>query len=84
VRDVIYSGAQGKLTIFEQDGLINCIRESFEFETYEQLANCSSSRCAPNEYSSMNLVLTRFFIILMAFLSRIFCQNGNPEVTRKH
>ncbi|KAH8272175.1 hypothetical protein KR018_005668 [Drosophila ironensis] len=36
VRDIIYSIAQGKLTIFKQDGLIDCIRESFEFETYEQ------------------------------------------------
>jgi len=36
VRDVIYSVAQGKLTIFKQDGLIDCIRESLEFETYKQ------------------------------------------------
>ncbi|XP_043064776.1 integrator complex subunit 3 homolog isoform X2 [Drosophila ficusphila] len=36
VRDIIYSVAQGKLTIFKQDGLIDCIRESLEFETYEQ------------------------------------------------
>ncbi|KAH8375711.1 hypothetical protein KR009_006738 [Drosophila setifemur] len=37
VRDILYSVAQGKLTIFKQDGLVECIRESFEFETYEQL-----------------------------------------------
>ncbi|EDV59943.1 integrator complex subunit 3 homolog [Drosophila erecta] len=36
VRDILYSVAQGKLTIFKQDGLIDCIRESLEFETYEQ------------------------------------------------
>uniref|UniRef100_A0A6P4EMV3 SOSS complex subunit A homolog n=1 Tax=Drosophila rhopaloa TaxID=1041015 RepID=A0A6P4EMV3_DRORH len=36
LRDIIYSVAQGKLTIFKQDGLIDCIRESLEFETYEQ------------------------------------------------
>ncbi|KAH8240296.1 hypothetical protein KR038_007545 [Drosophila bunnanda] len=36
VRDIIYSVAQGKLTIFKQDGLIDCIRESLDFETYEQ------------------------------------------------
>ncbi|XP_034667425.1 integrator complex subunit 3 homolog [Drosophila subobscura] len=36
VRDIIYSVAQGKLTIFKQDGLIDCIRESLDYETYEQ------------------------------------------------
>ncbi|XP_043069639.1 integrator complex subunit 3 homolog [Drosophila bipectinata] len=36
LRDIIYSVAQGKLTLFKHDGLIDCIRESFEFETYEQ------------------------------------------------
>ncbi|XP_041673987.1 integrator complex subunit 3 homolog isoform X3 [Drosophila eugracilis] len=36
VRDLIYSVAQGKLTIFKQDGLDDCIRESLDFETYEQ------------------------------------------------
>lgn len=36
VRDILYSIAQGKLTIFKQDGLIDCIRQSLEFETYEQ------------------------------------------------
>lgn len=36
VRDIMYSIAQGKLTIFKQDGLIDCIRDSLEYETYEQ------------------------------------------------
>ncbi|XP_030386762.1 integrator complex subunit 3 homolog isoform X2 [Scaptodrosophila lebanonensis] len=36
VRDIMYSVAQGKLTLFKQDGLIDCIRESLEYETYEQ------------------------------------------------
>ncbi|KRG03806.1 integrator complex subunit 3 homolog isoform X1 [Drosophila mojavensis] len=36
VRDIMYSIAQGKMTIFKQDGLIECIRESLEYETYEQ------------------------------------------------
>ncbi|KAM8714880.1 hypothetical protein ACLKA7_002001 [Drosophila subpalustris] len=36
VRDIMYSIAQGKLTIFKQDGLIDCIRDSLDYETYEQ------------------------------------------------
>lgn len=36
VRDIMYSVAQGKLTIFKHDGLIDCIRDSLEYETYEQ------------------------------------------------
>ncbi|KAH8241921.1 hypothetical protein KR032_009233 [Drosophila birchii] len=36
VRDIIYSVAQGKLTIFKEEGIIDCIRESLDFETYEQ------------------------------------------------
>ncbi|XP_068139940.1 integrator complex subunit 3 homolog isoform X1 [Drosophila tropicalis] len=36
VRDIIYSVAQGKLTIFKHDCIIECIRQSLDYETYEQ------------------------------------------------
>lgn len=36
-RDIIYSVTQGKLTIFKTDGVIDCIRESLDYETIEQL-----------------------------------------------
>lgn len=36
-RDIIYSVTQGKLTIFKTDGVLECIRESLNYETFEQL-----------------------------------------------
>lgn len=36
-RDIIYSITQGKLTIFKTDGVIDCIRDSLKYETFEQL-----------------------------------------------
>lgn len=38
LRDLIYYVAQGKLTLFKQDGLIECLRESLIYETFEQLS----------------------------------------------
>lgn len=37
LRDLIYSVTQGKLTIFKNDGVIDCVRESFNYETFEQI-----------------------------------------------
>ncbi|KAI8118725.1 hypothetical protein FF38_07295 [Lucilia cuprina] len=37
LRDLMYYVAQGKLTLFKQEGLIECIRDSLVYETYEQL-----------------------------------------------
>lgn len=36
-RDIIYSITQGKLTIFKNDGVLECVRESLNYETFEQL-----------------------------------------------
>lgn len=36
LRDLIYSIMQGKLVIFKNDGIIDCIRTSLEYETFEQ------------------------------------------------
>lgn len=36
LRDLIYSVTQGKLTIFKNDGVLNCVRESLTYETFEQ------------------------------------------------
>uniref|UniRef100_A0A1I8MQF3 SOSS complex subunit A homolog n=1 Tax=Musca domestica TaxID=7370 RepID=A0A1I8MQF3_MUSDO len=37
LRDLMYYVAQGKLTLFKADGLIECIRDSLVYETFEQL-----------------------------------------------
>ncbi|ALC39164.1 IntS3 [Drosophila busckii] len=37
LRDIMYSVAQGKLTMLKHDGLIECIRDSLEYETFEQV-----------------------------------------------
>ncbi|XP_037957894.1 integrator complex subunit 3 homolog isoform X2 [Teleopsis dalmanni] len=37
LRDLMYYIAQGKLTLFKQEGLIDCIRDSLSYETFEQV-----------------------------------------------
>ncbi|XP_055295338.1 integrator complex subunit 3 homolog [Sitodiplosis mosellana] len=36
-RDIIYSITQGKLTMFKNDGILECVRESLSYETFEQV-----------------------------------------------
>ena len=38
LRDIIYSVTQGKLVLFKNEGIIDVIRESLEYETFEQFA----------------------------------------------
>lgn len=37
LRDIIYNVTQGKLTIFKSDGVIECVRKSLTYETFEQI-----------------------------------------------
>lgn len=36
LRDLIYSVTQGKLTLFQNDGVLQCVRDSLDYETFEQ------------------------------------------------
>lgn len=36
LRDLIYSVTQGKLTLFKNDGVLRCVRDSLAYETFEQ------------------------------------------------
>lgn len=36
LRDIIYSVTQGKLTLFKNEGVLDCVRESLNYETFEQ------------------------------------------------
>lgn len=37
LRDIIYSVTQGKLTMFKNDGVLDCVRDSLKYETIEQI-----------------------------------------------
>uniref|UniRef100_A0A182JGF9 SOSS complex subunit A homolog n=1 Tax=Anopheles atroparvus TaxID=41427 RepID=A0A182JGF9_ANOAO len=37
LRDIIYSITQGKLIIFDEDGIVDILRKSLEYETFEQV-----------------------------------------------
>lgn len=37
LRDIIYNVTQGKLIIFKNDGVLDCVRESLSYETFEQI-----------------------------------------------
>lgn len=36
LKDLIYSVTQGKLTLFKNEGVLECVRESLTYETFEQ------------------------------------------------
>lgn len=36
LKDLIYSVTQGKLTLFKNEGVLECVRESLNYETFEQ------------------------------------------------
>lgn len=36
LRDLIYNVTQGKLVMFKNDGILDCIRDSLQYETFEQ------------------------------------------------
>lgn len=36
LKDLIYSVTQGKLTLFKNEGVLDCVRESLNYETFEQ------------------------------------------------
>lgn len=36
LRDLIYSVTQGKLILFKNDGVLKCVRDSLDYETFEQ------------------------------------------------
>lgn len=36
LRDLIYNVTQGKLVLFKNDGVLKCVRESLNYETFEQ------------------------------------------------
>lgn len=37
LRDIIYNVTQGKLTIFRNEGVLDCVRDSLCYETFEQI-----------------------------------------------
>lgn len=78
LRDIIYSVTQGKLTIFKNEGVIKCVRESFGYETFEQifLWQLIQAHHVPIEYLQV-LIASRSFLandIQSNLFSRAFCR----------
>lgn len=70
VRDIIYSITQGKLTIFKKEGIIKCVRESLNYETFEQLCiwQLIQAHDVPIEYLQVkNNKLTQTVFVLIHF-----------------
>lgn len=65
LRDLIYNIMQGKLVIFKNDGIIDCIRTSLSYETFEQyfLWQLVQAHDVPIEY----IQVRSFFILLKYF-----------------
>lgn len=83
LRDLIYSVTQGKLVLFKNDGLIDCVRQSLCYETFEQFClwqlvqahdvpieflQVSALTCNPNYFSHP-------FIDFSYEFFRTYCQN---------
>lgn len=62
LKDLIYSVTQGKLTLFKNDGVLECVRESLNYETFEQycLWQLIQAHDVPFEYlqvSTLNITI---------------------------
>lgn len=82
LRDLMYYVAQGKLTLFKQDGLIECIRDSLVYETFEQLclwqlvqAHDVPLKCLQVSVNHCWAVATRLDVITCCYICRIFYLN---------
>lgn len=70
-RDIIYSITQGKLTIFKNDGVLECVRESLNYETFEQLFLWQLVQAHDVPIESLQVIyFIDFFLSLFFFL---FC-----------
>lgn len=61
-RDIIYSITQGKLTIFKNDGVLDCVRESLNYETFEQifLWQLLQAHDVPIKFMQVSIFFLRF------------------------
>lgn len=94
LRDLIYSVTQGKLTLFKNEGILKCVRDSLNYETFEQycLWQLVQAHDVPIECLQVGVVLDLFLWYLrrcegywgFSFtFCRIFCQTSNLRIMRK-
>uniref|UniRef100_A0A1B0CHZ5 SOSS complex subunit A homolog n=1 Tax=Lutzomyia longipalpis TaxID=7200 RepID=A0A1B0CHZ5_LUTLO len=74
LRDLIYCVTQGKLVIFQNDGVLECVRDSLNYETFEQfcLWQLLQAHDVPIEYLQLLNHLEHF---------RRSCRHGNGTGT---
>lgn len=86
LRDLIYSVTQGKLTLFKNEGLLRCVRESLSFETFEQycLWQLVLAHDVPIEHLQVRVPLVPLVPQLFNFVfpsTRTSCPTWNHPIT---
>lgn len=66
-RDIIYSITQGKLTMFKKDGVLECIRESLNYETFEQLFLWQLVQAHDVPIESLQVMRINIFLLLVIY-----------------
>lgn len=64
LNDLIYNVSQGKLVIFENDGVLDVIRSSLSFETFEQFCCWQLVQAHDVPFDSLKVSATTLFLLL--------------------
>lgn len=90
LRDLIYSVTQGKLTLFKNEGVLRCVRESLAYETFEQycLWQLVQAHDVSIEYLQVSqlrqsVALIAIFINRFVFVRRICYPIWNLQIMPK-
>lgn len=88
LRDLIYCVTQGKLVIFKNDGVLDCVRDSLNYETFEQfcLWQLLQAHDVPIEFLQVSLfffassLLTLRTFLLPFMKQKIVCTENNDFI----
>lgn len=87
LRDLMYYVAQGKLTLFKQEGLIECMRDSLGYETFEQLCLWQLVQAHDVPLKCLQVLIILMFFINMKnnlnLFSRICCLSWKLQIILK-
>lgn len=81
LRDLVYNVTQGKLVIFKQDGILNVIRDSLSYETFEQFCvwQLIQAHDVPMEYLQVShcFSLIKLFFLFFFGYKMIFKKSSS-------
>lgn len=70
LKDLIYSVTQGKLTLFKNEGLLDCVRDSLNYETFEQYCLWQLIQAHDVPFKYLQVSLASFFHFFFSALAK--------------